>query len=445
MLPDKYSRLLVYLHLDGNGGAEVNFDLNGIQIENLSTGDWETLSVNKINIASNDLSGKQIKLSEVILTPGSYGKIKLDINDVNLFDTNGKKIPLKLNSESFYFNGGLNLKNKESLVLQLAWNSGESVGRGNVFEPSIDVIAEQPLAQGLAVFVSNSGSNYLSIIDKDLERVVGALTVGSEPMGMALNYGGGKIYVVNRQDSSISIVDIYNQDVLETIGISAYSLKPSDIAYLPKGAFGNEGTLYVLSSLSNDVVVIDTLSSKVVKTIPVGLVPSGMVADSKRAEVYVSNKGSDSVTIISSISDSVSATVDIGCSPKGVALGGEGVYAFCGEAGGIKVLSPAEREVVSEIVTASAPKRGLVAYDERFYVANESSSEVSLFDEFGVFISDITVGMDPVGIAGDRVKDRVYVTNFTDNSVSIIDSINDRTKVSLSVGDNPYGVVVLEK
>ena len=77
-----------------------------------------------------------------------------------------------------------------------------------------------------------------------------------------------------------------------------------------------------------------------------------------------------------------------------------------------------------------------IAYDEEhdtMYVANAGGSNVPVIDtttnalidtdgNAGNGITPITVGSQPLGIAYDREKDRMYVTDFSDGTVSVIDT-----------------------
>jgi len=55
----------------------------------------------------------------------------------------------------------------------------------------------------------------------------------------------------------------------------------------------------------------------------------------------------------------------------------------------------------------------------------------------------VTVGHRPLGVAVHPEGKFVYVTNFTDNTVSIIDVLNNHTVINtIPVGLNPYGIAV---
>ncbi|MGB8987686.1 MAG: hypothetical protein WCC37_13895, partial [Candidatus Sulfotelmatobacter sp.] len=55
---------------------------------------------------------------------------------------------------------------------------------------------------------------------------------------------------------------------------------------------------YVSNGKSNTVTVIDLRTFQLAKTIPVGVSPTGIAANSKKNEIYVVNSGSNNVSVI---------------------------------------------------------------------------------------------------------------------------------------------------
>ena len=81
---------------------------------------------------------------------------------------------------------------------------------------------------------------------------------------------------------------------------------------------------YVTNGKSNSVTVIDLTSNpnagfSAAKTIPVGLDPDGIAANSKKNEVYVVNTGSDNVSVIDAERTAVVATIGVHATPYFIA------------------------------------------------------------------------------------------------------------------------------
>src|SRR5262249_11920191 len=87
--------------------------------------------------------------------------------------------------------------------------------------------------------------------------------------------------------------------------------------------------------VSGTVSVIDTASNAVVKTIDVGLHPTGMALSAGGDRVYVTNANSDTVSVLDTASDTVLKTLHVGefgpgrepvlgSSPNAIAVTGDG-------------------------------------------------------------------------------------------------------------------------
>lgn len=65
-------------------------------------------------------------------------------------------------------------------------------------------LAHDPTTQRL--YVTNSESNSMSVIDEGQERVADTVDVGRSPLGIALD-GNGRVYVGNKDDDSVTVID----------------------------------------------------------------------------------------------------------------------------------------------------------------------------------------------------------------------------------------------
>jgi YVTN family beta-propeller protein len=60
-------------------------------------------------------------------------------------------------------------------------------------------------------YITNDGSNSVSVIDTDAEKVIttitGAMTAFKEPYGVAVNHAGDKVYITDNDDTTVSVID----------------------------------------------------------------------------------------------------------------------------------------------------------------------------------------------------------------------------------------------
>jgi YVTN family beta-propeller protein len=123
---------------------------------------------------------------------------------------------------------------------------------------------------------SNFPASAVSVIDIARNKVVATIPVGQFPSGVAITPDGTHAYVANQGDGTVSVIDTANNNVVATLPVGA---GPVDVAITSDGTHPShddrlhQPLAYVTNSVDNTVSVIDTSSSKVVATIPVGTGP----------------------------------------------------------------------------------------------------------------------------------------------------------------------------
>jgi YVTN family beta-propeller protein len=150
------------------------------------------------------------------------------------------------------------------------------------------------------LYVQSGASNApgrVAVIDPSTRLVVANITVGAEYLGqsvtqpLAFDSSNKDVYVVNSLSDSVSVIDGSTNAVTATIPVGSY---PSAIAF-----DSVNGMLYVCNTNSNTVSVVDGSTNSVVSTVAVGAAPDGIAFDSKNKLVYVANDVSGTVSIIS--------------------------------------------------------------------------------------------------------------------------------------------------
>ena len=112
-------------------------------------------------------------------------------------------------------------------------------------------------------YVTNLGSNNVSVIDTSTNTVVSTITVGTSPWGIAITPNGLYAYVTNLGSGNVLVINTSTNTVVSTISVGA---SPTSVAITPNG-------LYAYVTYSGNVSVIDTSTNTVVGTISVGSVP----------------------------------------------------------------------------------------------------------------------------------------------------------------------------
>ncbi|MCK4785348.1 MAG: carboxypeptidase regulatory-like domain-containing protein, partial [Desulfobacteraceae bacterium] len=176
------------------------------------------------------------------------------------------------------------------------------------------------MPDGRHIYVTNSNSNNVGVIDVEANSLIDVIPVGAKPIGVAVTTDGTKAYVANKDDNTVSVIDTETKSVFATIFVGE---KPMGVAVNPSST-----KVYVVNSESKSVSVIDITSDSVVETIEVEYNPYWAAISPDGMKLFVTNRGPDTVSIIDTGTDKVVNTVNVGSNPEaiGVLPDGSAVY-----------------------------------------------------------------------------------------------------------------------
>jgi len=171
---------------------------------------------------------------------------------------------------------------------------------------------------GDKLYLTNSGSDDVSVIDLSSQQVTATIPVGDTPLGAAVSPNGTAVYVTNMMAGTVSVIDTASDTVVGSLPVGA---RPWGIAVNPAGT-----KVFVANSGEGSVSVIDTGTSTVRKTIPVGAAPHWLAVTPDGRHVWVSNHDSGTVSVIDTASETVIRSVALGGRPDHICafpFGGE--------------------------------------------------------------------------------------------------------------------------
>ncbi|MBN2432924.1 MAG: beta-propeller fold lactonase family protein [Acidobacteria bacterium] len=206
---------------------------------------------------------------------------------------------------------------------------------------------------GDKLYLTNSGSDNVSVIDVDTQQVMATLPVGDTPLGAAVSPDGAGVYVTNLKSGTVSVIDTSTDTVAGTLPVGA---RPWGIAVNPAGT-----KVFVANSGAGNVAVIDTGTSTVRKTISVGNTPRWLAVTPDGRQVWVSNYDSGTVSVIDTASEAVIRTVTLGGRPDHICafpFGGE-VYVAHGPS--VAVIDTGDYSVLSVDVLVDKAEGNVVS------------------------------------------------------------------------------------
>src|SRR5437899_6979591 len=200
----------------------------------------------------------------------------------------------------------------------------------------------EPVIQGWGHRLEPDNKVFLIDLKANPPSVIGTITVGKQPSGMAISPKGDLALVANRADGTISVLSIRGKDVLvlDTVPVGAAADQVSAVAITPDGK-----RALAVKSNANKVALLNIDGQKVSydkRDLPAGIFPYNIAVTPDGKLALTADNGSggssdgsvDTVSVIDLEADPprVIDHVTVGDSPEGPAIRPKGDLAITGEA-----------------------------------------------------------------------------------------------------------------
>ena len=314
-----------------------------------------------------------------------------------------------------------------------------------------------------SLFVTDSGSNNVTVIDGATNKVTGSIGgVGQEPGAIAFDSSNGYLYATSVNSSyPASAVALINGSTNKAVG-SIPIYYPSDPSLVGIAFDVKNGHVYVSTTSNagpnagtNNVTVINGATNSVSGSIYVGPgdaeSASGVGVDTENGNVYVANSLGDNVTVIDAATDEVIGSVRTGDDVGGVGFdSANGCVYVNGFFTNVTVIDGSTNQDVAWLQTGAngaysytSPED--VAFDSEngyVYVTDSTHNNVTVIDgATNKVVAWIPVGSDPKDLAYDSANGDVYVVNYASDSVSVINGTFHYPTIT-SFAANPSTFVV---
>ncbi|WP_293872188.1 hypothetical protein [Flavobacterium sp.] len=174
------------------------------------------------------------------------------------------------------------------------------------------------------LFVSHG--NVVEVIDLKTDKTIATIQDTKGVHGIAIANEVNKAFITCGKDNSVTIVDLKNFELIEKVTIQGQ--RPDAVLY---DAFSKK--VFTYNAKSNDTTVLDALTNKIVKTIPLGGKPEFSVTNTKGL-IYVNIEDKNEIKTIDANKLEVTATWSIapGDEPSGLAIDVETnrLFSVCG-------------------------------------------------------------------------------------------------------------------
>jgi len=341
-------------------------------------------------------------------------------------------------------------------------------------------------------YVTNGGSDTVTVVDVVDVRVDRDLAVGTHPVAVAASPTRNEIYVVNAgatgANGSISVIDAEHNTVAATIAVHR---QPLSIDLDADGA-----RAYVANSASNSVSVIDLKARQEIAQFGAGQQPVAARLAADGRTLVIANQGGNSVTLMDpgnghvralfggcpgaagpvilpdsskafvacstghqvmvialanskarpNQPDQLEALMDVGRAPVDLALKPDGGEIFVSNSlsDSVSEIYNTTDEVGDTYMIGANPVRGLISRDNALlYVANQHSQEVTVYSiaDGKRVAPSLHVGDGPAAMAFSDAGHLLFVVDRGSGDVAVVRTATQSLFTLLPAGRDPNAIV----
>lgn len=282
------------------------------------------------------------------------------------------------------------------------------------------------------------------------------LSVGSVPNRITAR--GDRIYVVNSIPPGITVISRATDEIVLQIALGDGE-NPWAMAF----AGPNQG--YVSNLIANTVSVVNLENGNLIDTIPVGTAPEGLLV--MNSHLYVTNTGGypdyspSTVSVIDIQTNAVIKTLTVGTNPQDLAQAPDGkIHVICtgdygAKTGKAYIIDPVgdtdqTPAVVDSVQLGGTPGDIAINAGGRVIIPDFGDGVSGFVYEYDALTREVRYDFgNPMRIGGgamnvfyDPEYDELFINNFLDDAVQLIDSDHDSVLMTYPVGDGVVDMVV---
>jgi YVTN family beta-propeller protein len=301
-----------------------------------------------------------------------------------------------------------------------------------------------PSAVASTLYITNTKSGSVSIIDTNTLEVVGTIALGpGKPNRVVFQPDGKLAWVVYDKSHDLGVIDAETRKLMRRLKIGG---NPYNLAFTPDGR-----RLYVLdwsSDTSNDeVIVYDLQAEKIDGRVEVSTWPAHGVFSRDGRLFYVSGESAGDVTVIDTAKrEIVGRIVHGGGDAMGLALTADGklLYAAAGENKAILKIDTATNRAVGTIPMPGIVHESTLTLDGKFlYVTLRKANKVVVVrTEDDKIVATVPQRGYPDLVTMEPTGRYALVTNRHADLVAVIDLKTHAQIRTIPVGKAPHGMAL---
>ncbi|MEA2901520.1 MAG: hypothetical protein QOH36_1407 [Actinomycetota bacterium] len=297
------------------------------------------------------------------------------------------------------------------------------------------------LAPGVAdipvrVYVPNSGTGTVSVIDPATFQVVDRYAVGRIPHHVTPSWDLSRLYVNNTEGNSLTVIEPRSGQPMETIPVT----DPYNLYFTPDGS-----KAIVVAERYQRLDFYDPASWTLLKSVSIpwpGVDHGDFTADGRW--FLASTEFSGQVVKVDTETMELAAHVTVGGLPVDVKVAPDGSVAYVSNQGrhGVSVIDPVSMTEVGFINTARGAHGLNLSRDSKsLYVSNRLDGSITVIDLAARAVSATwKVGGSPDMMQVSADGSQLWVSNRYHGSVSVIDTGSGAVLHTIATGSGAHGL-----
>ncbi len=331
-----------------------------------------------------------------------------------------------------------NFESNQSQPIFLYWSPYSADVNDNYYHIKIHSERQSIPPPASLMFVTNTASDNISIIDRFKLRVVDVIKSGAAPRGMVYSSLFQQLFIANSGDNSISIIDLASRQNIRTIYLD-FGDEPSRLALSH-----DEMNLYVLNYSSNSLIVYELPSFQETDRQSVGFEPLGIAVG--RYSTYISHLSTDYLTQYNPSNLTISNSYEIPgtASEILVDINNNRLYAADDDQRSIIIFNT-ESGNLDETIRLCGKVTGIVLDNHSGYLfaAQSGCNEISIIQTDNAFlIGQMSLPESPGLITLEPERREIFTVLPHSNQIAAVNLINQSISSIIDVGENPFMILV---
>ena len=396
------------------------------------------LSINQIK--GTDLVAIQKRLASGALPPGSYTGLSIRIKEAFVQGEEGE-FALFVPEEPTRVDSLFNVSRRKTATLFLSFHVSGAITDQIRFTPAFSLKTSGRELLSLTGYVSDPASDSLLVFNKKTMRVVGAISTGTAPKGIALDRKRGRAYVAAYGDDTVEVIDLIKGETIGRIPLN-FGDGPLELAVTPDGR-----TLVSVNHDSNTVSIIDTVSLFETRRIGVAERPSSAVVDPPGLKAYIMSPLANSVSVVDLTQKEVSATIAVDGGPLRGAFNRDGdtLYVVSRDSPYLTVVEASRLVITRRIfIGIGALSVRVDTQTDHILVGMKAGGNILVIDPFASMAIDAIVLEGTAAYLTIDVEEHSLFVALPDiKSLQKVNLTSKKITGAIDVGEEAYAVVVM--